>query len=387
MRPRLLYLLHCYFNRAGTEQHVRTLRQGISTEYDLYLLFRDGPKLLLMDPTERCTEFPADPPQWPLTPLLQARTAASVSEVLRRVSPQLIHVQHFHNWHLGVLEQLSKHGCPCIITFHDYYALTPIWTMQGVQEPKECFSKEYAQQMFGQDVSDYLARRFSALRALLQGYTLRLAPSAYTAHVIGTALDCSVEVLSHGIEPFSPRPRPKPSDNGALHFGYLGSLLPQKGWQVLLKAFQNIQLQYPKARLSFYGGRAPSTLSNPSTQIRFAGVYEQQQLAEVTSKIEVGIIPSIFPESFCLTLSELWHAGVPVAAASIGALIERVEPAFGSRFKPDDVGALEAQLRWFLENEEWRQWKVPAQKTATEMCDEYKKIYLRLLDEQLAKCT
>src|SRR3990172_4413841 len=56
------------------------------------------------------------------------------------------------------------------------------------------------------------------------------------------------------------------------------------------------------------------------------GTYKPGGLTVLVETIDVdlGIIPSIVPETFSLTLSELWAAGIPVLAGSAGAMARRI---------------------------------------------------------------
>ncbi|HAX81154.1 MAG TPA: hypothetical protein DCY40_01110 [Actinobacteria bacterium] len=57
------------------------------------------------------------------------------------------------------------------------------------------------------------------------------------------------------------------------------------------------------------------------------GGYSPGDLPKLLEDIDadLGLIPSIVPETFSMTLSELWAMGVPVLAADIGALAHRIK--------------------------------------------------------------
>lgn len=72
--------------------------------------------------------------------------------------------------------------------------------------------------------------------------------------------------------------------------------------------------------LHFYGGNFNLPEANPN--IHCHGVYSQGQLPQILENIDVGIIPSVFPETFSIVLSEMWQGKVATAVSDIGALGE-----------------------------------------------------------------
>ncbi len=66
------------------------------------------------------------------------------------------------------------------------------------------------------------------------------------------------------------------------------------------------------------------------------GEYERSKFVEIAKRIDadIGCIFSIWPETYCHTLTELWAAGLPVIAFDIGAV--------GDRLRENEAG-------WLLE--------------------------------------
>jgi len=56
------------------------------------------------------------------------------------------------------------------------------------------------------------------------------------------------------------------------------------------------------------------------------GPYRPDEAVELirTQRAALGFLPSIWPETWCLALTELWRAGLQVAAFDIGAPAERI---------------------------------------------------------------
>jgi glycosyltransferase involved in cell wall biosynthesis len=56
------------------------------------------------------------------------------------------------------------------------------------------------------------------------------------------------------------------------------------------------------------------------------GTYDRPRFSELTRAIgpHFGVVLSIWPETFCHTLTEMWASGLPVAAYDLGAVAERI---------------------------------------------------------------
>src|SRR5262245_26508854 len=129
-QPRLLFLLHQYDNLAGVELHTQALADGLRNRYDVAIAYPAAGQLCLRHAGTLRT-FPADPPAWPVTPHRAPGTEQGFARILDAVQPDLIHIQHFLHWPLGVIDQAVAAGARVVVSFHDFYAITPLFTMQG----------------------------------------------------------------------------------------------------------------------------------------------------------------------------------------------------------------------------------------------------------------
>lgn len=372
---RLLFISHSFHNRAGTEEHIRTLLCGLKEDFECYVAFPHHGTVVLRDPSGEERSFPGAALPWPLTPLEEPHTLASLDTILKQVKPDLIHLHHLMNWPLGVLKSLVVWGKPLVVTFHDYYFITPHFTMQGVVSPKEVLKAPYSVGLFKKDLSDEFRTRHDFFRPLLEQAAICVAPSVYAAGAYQEIFPMHVEVIEHGIEAFETKPSPSWS---GIRFGYVGSLIPQKGWQSLVHAFGRVASTHAEAELHLFGsGEIPPIRHS---QIHFHGRFEPTQLPEVMNQFDIGVIPSLFPETFCLVLSELQMAELPVAASKIGALDARIKDSVtGRHFKPGAPDSIAETLEWFCFHEEWRSWEIPRPRLAQQMVSDYRTLYRDLV--------
>jgi len=378
-RPRLLYILQFYHNRGGVEEHVRTLAEGLSEQFQIRIVAPEDGNLVVVENGETIRSTPVEKPVWPLTPYHLPQLESALSDVIRDFKPDLIHVQHIFNWHTGLIDQVTSTGTPVIVSFHDYNVITPFYTMQGAPNPSVALSAEYCKLIFRTDISEYVNKRFRMLAESLSRCRSFICPSQYLADQLSTVLPFSFSVIEHGIYPYHPKPLAKGADR---RFGFIGTRIPQKGWMELLKAFQLLRETNPKAELYFFGGgQAPPRQSSPG--VKFFPPYTRFDLPEVMSQFSIGVVPSMFAETYSYVLSELWAGGKAVAAANIGNLGVRVKDGVnGKLFAPGDISSIVDTLRWFLESDEWRRWTLPTPRLVDSMLEDYRELYASAMNEK-----
>ena len=248
--------------------------------------------------------------------------------------------------------------------------------MIGTEDPDVALSESYVRKYFGADVREGLLERQAFLRRSFQAIRIKIVPSQFLATVLGKVYPDNYRVIPHGIRPFvEPINR---DSSGALRFGYLGGLVLQKGWQELLRAWPLVTATTPPAELHLFGG--PSSPGDLPKNAFHHGPYNPVALPRILSQINVGVIPSIAPETFSLVLSEMQLSGLPVATSRMGAFRERVrEGETGYLFDPFSPEDVARALRLFTEDDGWRNWNIPTPRLAKEMAEDYAAIYRSLL--------
>jgi glycosyltransferase involved in cell wall biosynthesis len=121
------------------------------------------------------------------------------------------------------------------------------------------------------------------------------------------------------------------SDPVRERIAFAGSVKPHKGG-ALLPAIIDAT---PRAEWHVFGGGDVELLrALPRAAVH--GYYRAGSLPRLLARHRSGLVvlPSIVPESFSLTLSECWSAGVPVVAFDHGAIAERIR-AHGGGFLVD----------------------------------------------------
>lgn len=182
--------------------------------------------------------------------------------------------------------------------------------------------------------AESLAQRHRQAAAVLASASVCVAPSAYVADRYRAAFDgLQVQVIPHGIDLLAllrhaAPPAAPPAGARPLTLGYIGTIVPQKGLQVLLQALAAI----PDAplRLLVAGGLHGDAAYADSIhrmvaadpRVQLLGQLDAVGVGAMLGSIDLLCLPSIVPESFSLVLRESAALGVPALVSNLGAPAE-----------------------------------------------------------------
>ena len=163
-----------------------------------------------------------------------------------------------------------------------------------------------------------------------------------------------VEVIHNGVPERSPRPAL--SDPPTVV--YAGRLVPEKGIDVLLRAFAIAQAQIPHAQLWLAGqGSAEGELRqltqdlSISEQVTWLGHRSRSELEALFDQAWVQVVPSLWAEPFGNVTTEAMMRGTAVIASAVGAQPEIVTAdQTGFLVPPGDVKGLGSGLAKLLQN-------------------------------------
>lgn len=148
----------------------------------------------------------------------------------------------------------------------------------------------------------------------------------------------------------------------------VGSLVPRKGYDVLIAALE--RLTGKPWRLTIVGAddRAPGTTTALKTQIAAAGLSErirltgasgQAQLDAAYAKADLFVMPSLF-EGYGMVLTEALARGLPILCTTGGAAAETAPAEAALKVPPGDVAALRAGLAQLLDDANERRQRADA---------------------------
>jgi GT2 family glycosyltransferase/glycosyltransferase involved in cell wall biosynthesis/tetratricopeptide (TPR) repeat protein len=339
-RPRVLFVIST--KTGGTPQTNQDLMTGLGDRYHPMLLVCDSREISFYDARpEEHVLLESVKLRSPINPTSHTSKEYDniVGDLLFRYGIELVHIRHIA-WHSLSLARLAKRlDIPTILSFHDFYTICPtvnlldenqvfcggectategrcplpIWSEHRIVNLKHDFIKTWQHNM---------AKMFQYIDAFVT-----TAPSAKEMMVktYPQLAEANFKVIPHGRdfphlenEPtFILRP---PKSNQPLRVLFPGNISSSKGAELIVQ----IKKLDVNNRLEFHFlGRTRHFLTSVG---RIHGTYTRNDFDQWMQKIRphcVGIF-SIWPETYCHTLTESWASGVPVVAINKGAVGERI---------------------------------------------------------------
>ncbi len=132
-----------------------------------------------------------------------------------------------------------------------------------------------------------------------------------------------IQLIPHVVEPLDKVKR-KEKKTSTVNIGVLGAISEQKGLYVVKKMLQYIEEHGLNMKIVVIGECAEE-VNSPAFSI--TGRYVRNDIPKLTVQhdIDAFLIPSIWPETFSYTTSEIMSMEMPIAVFNLGAPVERVE--------------------------------------------------------------
>jgi glycosyltransferase involved in cell wall biosynthesis len=331
---------------AGAELITRHLRDQLNSRGHQVRVFASRAQLIAGESFADATAFGTNMRLQTLTSTWNPSAVRALKRELRAFPPDVVHVQMFL-WQLSPLILPLLETVPSIYYTMTYKTVCPTglkWLPTGVpcvnRAGVACL-RQGCLTMAG----------FGPL--MVQRYLWRRNRHALSA-VIGSsnAVRHQLEadgVAVHGvIWPGTPVVRPRAPLSDPPTVTYAGRLAPEKGVEVLIRAFRRAQERCPNARLLIAGSgpeesalRALVTQVGMSDAIELHGQLANGRLHALLNRGWVHAVPSRWPEPFGLTATESMMRGTAVITSDIGGLAESVvQDVTGLRVVPGDEIAL-----------------------------------------------
>jgi glycosyltransferase involved in cell wall biosynthesis len=140
--------------------------------------------------------------------------------------------------------------------------------------------------------------------------------------------------------------RAERTPSAKFRIGYLGSMIPPKGAHVLIEAFKKLRrddvvLDLHGVILGYHGDDSYEprlrAMVAGDPRITLHGRYENKDLPSILGRLDALVVPSVWWETYCITIREGFMGRVPVVASRLGALEEAIEDGkTGLLFEPGD---------------------------------------------------
>jgi GT2 family glycosyltransferase/glycosyltransferase involved in cell wall biosynthesis len=336
-RPRVLFVISTA--SGGTPQTNLDLMRALEDRYEPWLLRCDSQVLELQRLRGGTLEGVSTTRLEQPVRMIQHRSPSyteAVASLLVRHAIELVHVRHIA-WHgLDLPEVAQALGIPVVFSLHDFYAVCPTIKLldealsycggQCSAAQGECRAELWPTEQTPPLRGRFLHRWRQMLEPALRACDAFVTTSEAARGVITGAYPLLAErdfrVIQHGrsFEAFL-APRPLVQLEGPLRVLVPGNISAAKGARII----QAIAALDGGASVEFHILGDSGTLQ-PGPGIVIHGKYER---GEFTGKVDaigphMGAILSVWPETYCHTLTELWASGLAVFALDFGAVGERI---------------------------------------------------------------
>ncbi len=418
-KTNILHVIHNFDAPGGTELHTRTIIDGLADQYISTVIYPSKLGNLYVDAiskeisnhlrvvkvaqennlaVEHFGGLPAD--------LYSSVIEENFARFINGGNYKIVHFQHLSGWSTLLLPIIAKKmGKKVILSVHDFYLLCPEYNLlypftnqlcrKKYSDPKDksclyCLGtrryNRYPEKAVALD--EYLLERNHLISQVLESTDLLIAPSNFVKNKIlsafGSSLNEKITVIPHGIAKLEKCTRPQIFKK--LHVGFLGNATDRKGINVFLKAVKLLHNQ--DFEFEIFGNTSPEIKSICSElKVKVRNGYKTSQLPKLSQKIDLVLLPTIFEETFSLTLSEAQSMGIAVLASDEGALKERIEDGkTGFLFKLGDASHLAEKLLFLKKNPQLIK-NVQTSlmnlevKTLEDNIEDYRNIYKKILSD------
>jgi glycosyltransferase involved in cell wall biosynthesis/MoaA/NifB/PqqE/SkfB family radical SAM enzyme len=355
--------------------------------------------------------------------LLDSNFAKLISEC----KPDIAHIGHLNHLSTGLVDELNKQNIPIVFTLHDFWLMCPRgqfltrsignennFQLCSGQHDSKCATDCYKVYFSGreaneeQDISNWSSwthQRMIETKAIIDKVDLFIAPSNYLWNRFVNEFSVpenKIIFLDYGFPTEYLTHTEKSKQKSGFTFGFIGTLIPAKGVNDLIEAFNQIE---EPATLKIFGrenGQSTNALkllaATSKNKIEFAGEYINHNLAnDVFAKVDCIVVPSIWAENSPLVIHEAQSCKVPVITANFGGMKEFVQHNVnGLLFEHRNTNSLREQMKFAIANPHLlkqlgeRGYLFSADGSVPNIhdhCKELEKIYSRFIPQNLWRIT
>ena len=386
---KILQIIHGYPMRynAGSEVYTQGLAQALAGRHTVQVFTRQENAFLPEYSIQQETD-PSDPRiTLHIINMARARDGyrhpavdAAFAGLLDEFQPEIVHIGHLNHLSTSLVFAARDRRIPVVFTLHDYWLMCPrgqfiqmyprhpseTWAVCDGQDDRKCAERCYSRYFAG-DAGDYeldaaywtqwVGRRMADVREACGAVDVFIAPAMYLLRRFRDDFGIPKEklvYLDYGfhLDRLSGRER---SGEEPFTFGYIGTHIPAKGVDHLIRAFGSLSGQ---ARLRIWGrdrgvetaGLKALAQEFPGTagsRVEWMGEYRNQDIVpEVFNRCDAIVVPSIWAENSPLVIHEALQAGVPVITANYGGMAEYVRhKENGLLFIHRDFNSLAGQMQ------------------------------------------
>jgi glycosyltransferase involved in cell wall biosynthesis/radical SAM superfamily enzyme YgiQ (UPF0313 family) len=306
----------------------------------------------------------------------------SLEKIINEFRPEIVHINDYVFMPEEIISIFSKSGAyiirnvcnpeeVCHMDSPVYFDGQKDILCSGPDSPEkcaECFLKNIQgknqDEIKPDEIKQYakkIRRRFEAIRSLYRKHIdgVIFTEKSFKDYFIKfvSIPDENIKINPRGFMFSEPRSLEyKKEHAGIIHIGFIGSLIPRKGIDLTLKAFEkisdmeNIVLDiFSSDTIQLYLDQVRNLEAKYPDKIKFHGKFNNSDFARIAETIDFALVPSNF-DTFNRVVRELMYFGIPLIATDFfgASIIE--DGVNGIKIKVGDSDALAESIKKLLLN-------------------------------------
>jgi GT2 family glycosyltransferase len=258
----------------------------------------------------------------------------ALAKFLRRVGVREVELHHLLGHSPAVVELIGLLGVPYDVHVHDYGLICPRIALVG-RERRYCGEPAVATceacivdlgSVSGEAISVAALRQRSA--RLLAGARHVLTPSAdATARLRRHFPTIEVQTIPYDDDTgLTTMPISARSARASARVCVVGAIGVEKGYEILLASARDAAERGLPLEFVVVGHTIDDARLLDTGRVFVTGEFQPAEAVQMirTQDAAIAWLPSVWPETWCFTLSEAWRAGLRVVAFDLGAQAERI---------------------------------------------------------------
>ncbi len=320
----------------GVERHVATRADVLRAAGTRPIIVRPGN-------TYSVSDGPA-----PAHPTFCFDTVESLAAFLAADNPCDVEIHHLA-YHAPGLERLPLLlRIPYDVIVHDYASICPRVTLCGgangycgepadTRDCDDCIADHGARIPYPGSAKGSVAASRVANTALFAAARAVIVPSQDTAR----RLRRTMPYVQTFVAPWQddtalPAPILGRARRDELHVAICGGIGIDKGYLVLLACARDAERRGLALKFTVVGTTMDDERLMETDRVFVTGPYSEGEQAVLLREIgaDIGFMPSVWPETWCYSLSCMWEAGLHVVAFNLGSQAERINRRGGGTLLP-----------------------------------------------------
>ena len=360
--------------------------------------------------------------------------AEFLDQYLNEINPDMVHITSCETLSASVLDVVKKHRIPLVLSITDFWFLCPRINLlrsdgencDGNTTPWDCLQctaqgstlYRLSKMAFPGNSSKSILTKLSTIplitrqrgvRGMMGDMAdrkqyMRHAFSLPDARLVASRFVMNIHTENGFDDPIQLHPYGHDlswlenyhgkSHSNTVNVGFIGQIAESKGVHLILEAARRLQdATGEKVNFLIYGNlykhpayaRRLEELAEGLENIQFCGIYPREMSADVFSKMDVLVVPSLWYD-FPLIIHEAFATKTPVIATNLGGMAEAVSHEInGLLFERGNVDNLVDQIQRIVDEPDLLpklQAGIPKVRSIHEDISEMEKIYQELFQRQ-----